>query len=74
MMGPLFWKKNCLEVGSEGSLRKFLLERKEKVTTCTRAVNGKGTGTNSGKSGTRNLEAARVGSCAERKFTKIDPG
>ena len=53
MAGLLFWKKNCLEVSFEGVQRGFLWESKGKVILCRGAKDGKGAGTNSGKSGTR---------------------
>ena len=43
----------------------FLSESKGKVIPCTMAENGNGAGTNSGKSGTRNLEAESIRSRAE---------
>ena len=46
----LFRKKKCLEVRCEGVQRGFLSERKWKVIPCREAEDGKGTGTNSGKS------------------------
>ena len=60
MPGLLFWKKKCLETGTEEAQREFLSDRKGKIIT--RAEDGKDTGTNSGKSGTRDLEAESVGS------------
>ena len=43
----------------------FLSESKGKVIPCTMAENGNGAGTNSGKSGTRNVEAESITSRAE---------
>ena len=60
-----FWKKKRFEVGSEGVEREFLSERKGKVIPCGGTDDRKVTGTNSGKSGTRNLEAESTESRAE---------
>ena len=78
MAGLLFWKKKCLEVRVEGVQRGILLERKGKVIPCKWAADRNGTGTNSGKSGTRNLEAESIrnraetmGSCIKLKYRRI---
>ena len=64
MAGLLFEEKECLEVISERVQRGFLLERKGRVTPRREAEDRQHAGTNSGKSGTRILEAesSRVGS------------
>ena len=56
MAGLELWKKKCLEVRFE-AYGKFLSERKGKVIPCRGSEDRKGAGTNSGDSGTRNLEA-----------------
>ena len=50
--GLLFWKKKCFQVGFEGVQRGFLSDRKGKDIPCRGAVDRKGSGTESGKSGT----------------------
>ena len=65
MTGLLFWKKTFFEVGSEGGQRGFLSERKGKVIPCRGTEDRKGTGTNSRKCYTRNLEAESIKRRAE---------
>ena len=60
MAGLLFWKKKCFKVGFERIQRRFLSERTGKVIQCRGTEEGKGTRTNSGKSGTRNLQAESI--------------
>lgn len=57
MVDLLVWKKKCFELNLKRVKRGFLLERKGRVIPCSGAEDGKGMGTNSGKSGRRNLEA-----------------
>ena len=66
MAGLVFRKKKCFEAGFEGVPRGFLSDRKEKVILCRGAEDKKGTDTNSGKSGMRNLEAESIRRRAER--------
>ena len=61
----MFWSKTCVEVEFERVPRGFLSERKGKVIPCRGAEDGKGTGTNNGKSGTRNLGAGSIRSREE---------
>ena len=63
-MGLLFWGETCLEVGFEGVQRGFSSEMR-KVIRCRGTKDGKGRGTNSGESGTRNLETQSIRSRAE---------
>ena len=55
MAGILFWKRKCLEVIFEGVQTEFLSEEEGEGIKA-----GKSTGTNSAKSGMRNLEAESV--------------
>ena len=76
MMGLLFGKETCFEVGLAGVKRKFLSERKGKVSPYGGVEYRNGTGTNSGKSGKlRRSEAVRRGAygrCVKLKiFTEI---
>ena len=57
----LFGKRSVLRWDLK-KFRKGSLERKGKVIPCKGTKDRKGTGTNSGKSGTRDLEAESVGS------------
>ena len=63
--GLLFWEKKCFEVGFERVQREVLSDRKGKVIPCGGTEDRKDTGTNSGKSGTRELEAESIGSRTE---------
>ena len=65
MASLLCWKRKCFQGGFEGVHRGFLSKTKGKVISRRRAEDGKGTGTNSGKSGMRILEAESIGSRAE---------
>ena len=53
-------KEMVFLVGFEGFQRGFLSERKGKDIPCRGAEDGNGSGAESGKSGTRTLEAGRV--------------
>ena len=68
MASVLFWKKKYLEERFfnrfEAVPRGSLSERKGKFTPCRGTEDGKGARTNSGKSGTRNLDAESIGSRA----------
>ena len=65
MAGLMCREKGCLELRFAGVQREFLSERKGKVIPCRWAEDRKVTGTNSGKSGTRNPEAESIRSRAE---------
>ena len=65
MAGLLFWIKECFEVGFEGVQRGFLSDRKGKVIPYRGAEDGKGTGTNRRKSGTRDLKVDSITRRAE---------
>ena len=58
--GLLFWKNKYLQVRSEGVWRRFLSEKKGKVISSKRTKDRKSMGTNSRKSGTKNLEAESI--------------
>ena len=60
-----FLKKNCFELGFEQVQREFLSEREGQVIPCRRAADGKGMGTNCGKSSTGDLEAESIRSRAD---------
>ena len=53
IVGLSFWKKKCFEVGSERVLRRFLSERKGMVIPRRGTEDRKSSGTNSGKSGSK---------------------
>ena len=67
MTGLLFSKKKCFEAGSQGVPRGFLFGRKKKIIQCRGTKDRKGKGTNSGESGTRNLETKSIRRRAESK-------
>ena len=64
MAGLVLWKQKCLRVRLECVHIGFLWERKGKVVPF-RGAEVKGAGTNSGKSGSRNLDAESIRSRAE---------
>ena len=61
----LFWKKKRLDVRLGGVQTGFRSERKVKAIPRRRAKKAHGGGTDSGKSGTRNLEAESIRRRAE---------
>ena len=63
--GLLFWKKTFFAVGFKEVQRGLLSERKGKAIPCKGTKDRKDTGTNSGKSGMRDLEAENIRSRAE---------
>ena len=66
---PLFWKNKCFQVGFEGVQRGFLSERKGKDIPCREAEEDKSSGTESGKSGTRNLEVENESETMNEKLS-----
>ena len=75
----MFREEKCLEVRLEAVQRGFLSDRKGKVIPQRRSEDRRSAGTNSGQSGTRNLEAQSIksragstGGCVKLKtVTKI---
>ena len=62
--GVLFRKTNVLRLDSESSQRVSCRERERKVIPCRGTEDGKSSETDSGESGTRNLEAKSIRSRA----------